>query len=514
MVFGSVSEDAVIARLVELGWTAHDVRASMVLSSSNAKWFGPLWVTTTIRDYIGRPVGFVSRNLSSNGPKYINSCDNELYKKGDHLLGLNTALKSAKHLGLYVVEGPGDLAQLRRLGIRNSVAIAGTSFTADHLLLLKSLGIRTIFFCLDWDQAGQTATARIFKEILKHGQGIGCHVILQPEGDFKDPDEYLVTQDTPDGFLGLKSKTAFEYTISNLPEHLDPADVCIAMIPIIAIEPLSVRRDAMVQQLSESTGIHFQSIISDVNNIRDNKYEERKERLRAAGQKYMRGLEKNPDEASSLLGQHEDDIRNIERDYERDIIGPMYQLAKFETVEDQKIPDTDGNTKTKFIFKYYKNFGDAISGGLQHTSGTLIYFPGRQNSGKTATMIALSVDVLLHDPDAIVMYHFTDDDYATVQPRIKTNICMMTLEPGEKCLTIGQAADPWANITDAATWQTYHRVDALMRELIREEKLVIVDSEEGNTFATLERQLSYIRRKHPETKLLTVCDKRIVTFHG
>jgi hypothetical protein len=45
-----------------------------------------------------------------------------------------------------------------------------------------------------------------------------------------------------------------------------------------------------------------------------------------------------------------------------------------------------------------------------------------------------------------------------------------------------------------------------MRNLIAEEKLVIIDGEEGDTLAALERQLAYLRRKHPNSKLLCVCD--------
>jgi DNA primase catalytic core len=508
--FGTIQEDTLMAKLVERGHAASEIRNSMIVSAGHSRWFGKDLVTTVVRDFRGRPCGFVSRNIGDQGPKYINSCESPIFQKGNLLLGFDTALKPAKHNGLIIVEGPGDLAQLRRCGIRNSVAVAGTAFTPDHLLQIKSLGIRNIYFCLDWDTAGQEAVGRVFNETLRHGQGVNCYVIAGPvDESATDPDELLAPLDQHEGyeaFKALEVKTAFEWTIDRLPEDFQPADICVKMIPIIAAEPLAVRRDVLIQIVSNKTGIHSQSILTDVTNLRDNKFQERKDRLRAAGQKYLRALERDPDAAASLLGEHEDAIRDIEKEYQRDIIGPNYQIAKFEAVEEAKKPDEDGNTKTRFTFKFFKDFAKALSDGGQYTTGTVMYFPGRQNSGKTATMIALGVDVLLNDPDTIVLFHFTDDDYQTVQPRIKTNIAMMTKLEHEPDLTVGEANDPYGSITSSEKWGLYKRVDETMRNLIGEGKLVIIDGEEGDTLAALERQLAYLRRKHPESKILCVCD--------
>ena len=69
--------------------------------------------------------------------------------------------------GLFIVEGPGDLMQLYRLGIKNAVAVCGVAFTENHLLYLKNIGIRKIFLNFDWDAAGISATQRVLENILK-----------------------------------------------------------------------------------------------------------------------------------------------------------------------------------------------------------------------------------------------------------------------------------------------------------------------------------------------------------
>lgn len=503
--FGSIAEDDLMAKLVGRGWTAAQIRESMIVSAGSVHWFGPKLVTTPIRDFRGRPVGFVSRNINKTGPKYINSCETPIFKKGEQLLGLDSALKAAKHNGLYIVEGMGDLAQLRRLGIRNSVAVAGTAFTTDHLLLLKSLGIRSLYFCFDWDEAGVQATSRVFSEALRNAQGMNCCVVMPPESGENDPDEYLQGKDERDAFTKLETQSAFEWTVNSLPPDLAPADVCEKMIPIIAAEPLMVRRDVLIQQLSEHTGIHFQSIVTDVNSIRDNKFEERRDRLKAEGLRYVRALEDDPDNAPALFGVHEDNIRRIESDYERDIIGPGYQLGRFEAIESMKSPDDD-NQRTSFRFGFFKNFEEAMSGGMQSTTGLLYYFGGRANSGKTATMIALGLDVAIHDDNTIVLYHFTDDSYDVVHSRIKTNVSMLLRGANERSLTIAEAENPYQEITSNEVWAMYNETNNKIRDLIQEERLVVIDSEDGANLSALERQLAYIRRHHPEKKILMVCD--------
>jgi DNA primase len=140
LTIGQIGTEDLKSQLLELGWTSGELDTSLMLENTKSKYFGTDKVTFAIQDYRNRPVGFISRNLVDEKPKYINTPETLIYEKRKSLLGIGTALKSARREGLYIVEGPGDLAALHKAGVENTVAICGTAFTADHLQLLKMLG--------------------------------------------------------------------------------------------------------------------------------------------------------------------------------------------------------------------------------------------------------------------------------------------------------------------------------------------------------------------------------------
>ena len=146
--------------------------------------------------YDAKPINLKTHNIlvSYPGPKYKKVS----FSNPGHAINL------AKKDGLYIVEGPGDLMQLYRLGILNAVAVCGTAFTESHLLYLKTLGIKKIFLNFDWDKAGYAATQRVLESILKATSGVSCYVVTAPKGSqSKDPDEYLKTQDDANAYLSL-----------------------------------------------------------------------------------------------------------------------------------------------------------------------------------------------------------------------------------------------------------------------------------------------------------------------
>ena len=117
-----------------------------LLELRTMEFFGEDKVTFAIKNHRGKLlVLFVETQDESGLPKYVNSPETSIYKKNQALLGMEVAYKHAKKDGLFIVEGPGDLMQLYRLGIKNAVAVCGVAFTENHLLYLKNIGIRKIF---------------------------------------------------------------------------------------------------------------------------------------------------------------------------------------------------------------------------------------------------------------------------------------------------------------------------------------------------------------------------------
>ena len=68
-----------------------------------------------IHDDAGQPVAFGGRDLGDDGPKYLNSPEHDLFKKGRTLYGLHVTRQDIRRLGYAVmVEGYFDLAQALR----------------------------------------------------------------------------------------------------------------------------------------------------------------------------------------------------------------------------------------------------------------------------------------------------------------------------------------------------------------------------------------------------------------
>ncbi|MBP7867795.1 MAG: DNA primase [Acidobacteria bacterium] len=155
-------------------------------------------VIVPIRDHQGRIVAFGGRILGEGEPKYLNSQETPVYRKGDHLFGLNLAGRQIRDRDEAVlVEGYFDLISPWQAGVRNVVASLGTSLTTNQVKLLGRY-TRNVKICLDPDTAGVTAAYRSV-ELFLEGD-FECAVVRLPQG--KDPDVFVREQGA-DGFHRL-----------------------------------------------------------------------------------------------------------------------------------------------------------------------------------------------------------------------------------------------------------------------------------------------------------------------
>ncbi len=112
-----------------------------------------------ISDYLGRIIAFGGRVLDDSKPKYLNSPETEVFKKGETLYGLNLARKYIQETGeAIVVEGYMDVLMMHQHGLQGAVASLGTALTQDHAHLLARQGARRLAMMFDNDAAGQRAT--------------------------------------------------------------------------------------------------------------------------------------------------------------------------------------------------------------------------------------------------------------------------------------------------------------------------------------------------------------------
>jgi DNA primase len=142
-----------------------------------------------IRDRRARTIAFGGRTLGTDQPKYLNSPETPLFRKGEGLYGVaeaRDAIRSADRAVL--VEGYMDALLLVQEGIPYAVATLGTALTAAQLQMLKRFGgeALTVWFFFDGDRAGRQAAMRAFGVCAE--AGVWGRAAFLPEGF--DPDSY------------------------------------------------------------------------------------------------------------------------------------------------------------------------------------------------------------------------------------------------------------------------------------------------------------------------------------
>ncbi|MGQ9812417.1 MAG: DNA primase [Dissulfurimicrobium sp.] len=141
-----------------------------------------------IHDRNGDIVAIGGRTLEKDGlPKYLNSPETLIYKKGRILYGLYQNKDNIRQSGHgYVVEGYMDLLALAQAGINNVVATLGTAMTYEHIKQIKDI-TKDWTLVFDGDEAGVKASLRALP--LFYGAGMRPKVLSLPPED--DPDTFV-----------------------------------------------------------------------------------------------------------------------------------------------------------------------------------------------------------------------------------------------------------------------------------------------------------------------------------
>ncbi len=143
-------------------------------------------LTLPIHDARGRIVAFAGRAFGDAKPKYMNTRETALFKKGETLFGFHRA-KGQMRDGALIVEGYFDVLQLHQQGIHSAVAPMGTSLTEEHLKQIARFS-RRLLLCFDGDAAGRRAMDRTLRMALPHGFEI--RLLELPQGE--DPDTWCL----------------------------------------------------------------------------------------------------------------------------------------------------------------------------------------------------------------------------------------------------------------------------------------------------------------------------------
>lgn len=151
-----------------------------------------------IHDLNGRVVAFGGRVIGDGEPKYLNSSESPIFKKGDLLYGLHQARKAVtQSKQVLLTEGYADVISMVQYGFVNACGVLGTALTRKQVQRLAGL-CHTVILVFDGDRAGREAALRSTEMILC--AGLKVRVVALP--DQEDVDS-LLRQEGAEALNGL-----------------------------------------------------------------------------------------------------------------------------------------------------------------------------------------------------------------------------------------------------------------------------------------------------------------------
>ena len=222
-----------------------------------------------IRNNRGEVVGFGGRVITDEEPKYLNSPETILFKKGELLYGLFESKKSiAESNSAIIVEGYTDVIGLYQFGVGNSLATLGTATTGNHINKIFRISDQ-IIFCFDGDDAGRKAAEKAMKLCLPlvRKNKEAYFLILEDE----DPDEFIRKHGHKQFEARLATaKSTDEFLISICNENSDITSVKgkanaieNAMALINTIQD-GIYKDLMVEKIASEYNLTLEKLVTYV----------------------------------------------------------------------------------------------------------------------------------------------------------------------------------------------------------------------------------------------------------
>ncbi len=265
--YSTARRDSLFSHLKNQSFTLEQIRASglVYFGENGTHDFFRERIMFPIFDLQGRAVAFGGRTLSTaaNIPKYLNSPDHVLFKKGESCYGMHIAKNAIVQKGYsIVVEGYLDAIICHQYSFSNVIAPLGTALTAGHLKRLKRFSTKVLLI-FDGDPAGMSATKRSLD--LIYAEGMAAKILLLPEKE--DPDTFLrkYGADYFRRYMG-KAVTPVEFLLKLYGRNkLDAVRYAISLMLSCTDQLL---RDETLRELSSMSGIDEQTLRQELKNSR------------------------------------------------------------------------------------------------------------------------------------------------------------------------------------------------------------------------------------------------------
>ena len=236
-----------------------------------------------IIDVRGNVVAFGGRVLDDSKPKYINTSDTLVYKKGAGVFALNLAKDSGSR-SLIITEGYMDTIALHQAGFKNTIACLGTALPDEQVNLISRYADE-VLLAYDSDEAGQKAVRRAIQAFER--TGVKVRVLALKGG--KDPDE-IIKKFGPERFRMIVdgAENDIEYRLNNVRNRYnvlsDDGKIGFMReaVGVLAAIGSEIERDVYITKLSNELNIAKEAITSQVNSVR---YKNRRNKEKAEFQK-------------------------------------------------------------------------------------------------------------------------------------------------------------------------------------------------------------------------------------
>jgi DNA primase len=267
--YSGKERDSLLNHLNKKGFSPDDIkRSGLVISGKSGVYdFFRDRLIFPIFDLQNRVVAFGGRIMTGqkNLPKYINSPDTLIFKKGELNYGLNIAKNYIVEKGYtIVVEGYLDVIMCHQYGIKNVVAPLGTALTADQLKRIKKLS-NNILLLFDGDNAGISAAKRAIH--LCYPESLTTKILILPTGE--DPDSFLRKYGERE-FKKLLGKAILPMEFLLKISGNKRREAIREVIRLIATCPDPLQKEEEIKELAERTKISELSIREEIKNLYKN----------------------------------------------------------------------------------------------------------------------------------------------------------------------------------------------------------------------------------------------------
>lgn len=231
-------------------------------------------------DVTGKIVGYSGRIYTESDisryktnreiPKYINTHETAIFKKGELLYNYHRAKESCRKKNVVIItEGFMDVIRCHSVGVTNVVAAMGTAFTKEHVMLIRKLA-RDVILCFDGDSAGAHATMSCINLLLEYN--ITPKVVRLPED--LDPDEYILKYGK-DKFINLIDnpinvmdfKLSYLKSDKNLSNSVDMSSYVNSVIDELKLLNDEILREISLKKLSEESHLDIDFLRDKIDTV-------------------------------------------------------------------------------------------------------------------------------------------------------------------------------------------------------------------------------------------------------